>query len=184
MLYLMKHTITLPTKTLVVLCGPAGSGKSTFAAQHFSRTQIVSSDACRALISDSERNYRINRDTFELFHIIIMKRLSLGRLTVADSTALHAFARAPLLEMAQQAGYHTCLIVFNVAFAVCKQRDQQRARQVPIEVIFEQCELLQGARKHVRNEPWDQIHELGEDVTGVQVVRQKRHVTAHEQEPG
>lgn len=180
----MEQTIALPNNTLVVLCGPAGSGKSTFAAHHFTPTQIVSSDVCRALISDSERNFRINRDTFELFHLIIQKRLALGRLTVADSTALQDFARAPLLAMAQQAGFHTCLLVFQVAFAVCHQRNQQRARQVPSEVISQQCALLQSARKYCRSEPWDQIHELGEDVAGVQVVRQKRRVLPHQQEPG
>ncbi len=167
----MEQRIPIASKTLIVLCGPAGSGKSTFAAQHFTPTQIVSSDVCRALISDSERNFHINRDTFDLFHLIIQKRLKLGRLTVADSTALYPFARTPLLEMAKQAGFHTCLLVFHVPFAVCKSRDGQRARQVPIDVIANHCDLLQDTRQDMHHEPWDQIHELGEDVTGVQFVR-------------
>jgi len=178
----MEQTIRIPPNTLVVLCGPAGAGKSTFAAQHFKPTQIVASDRCRALISDSESNFRINRDTFDLFHFIIQKRLQLGRLTVADSTALYAFARAPLLEMAQQADFSTCLIVFNVAFDICWQRAQQRARSIPIDVIAQQCGLFQYTKQDIQSEEWDQIYELGADVTGVRFVRQKRSVPSH-QEP-
>ncbi|HYB00582.1 MAG TPA: AAA family ATPase, partial [Ktedonobacteraceae bacterium] len=90
------HIITIPRRTLLVLCGPAGSGKSTFAAQRFAATTIVSSDHCRAMICDDENNQKVNRDTFELFHLIIQKRLSLGRFTVADSTALQPDARRKL----------------------------------------------------------------------------------------
>jgi len=41
----MEQSIRIPSRVLIVLCGVAGSGKSTFAAQHFTPTQIVSSDA-------------------------------------------------------------------------------------------------------------------------------------------
>ena len=89
----MTIKITVPRRTLLVLCGPAGSGKSTFAAQRFIHTNIVSSDDCRAMICDDEANQQVNRDTFDLFHYIIQKRMYLGRFTVADSTALQSFAR-------------------------------------------------------------------------------------------
>ena len=41
--------IAVPELSLVVLVGVSGSGKSTFAARHFKPTEVVSSDACRAL---------------------------------------------------------------------------------------------------------------------------------------
>jgi protein phosphatase len=163
------------------LCGAAGSGKSTFAAQHFTPTQIVSSDFCRTLISDSDSNFRINSGTFDLFHMIIQKRLKLGRRTCADSTALYAFARAPLLEMAKEADFHTCLIIFTVSLDLCLQRNAQRERLVPIHVIEDQCASLQYARReHIHTEAWDQIHELGTDVTGVRFVRKNRSVAMHQ----
>ncbi len=77
----MSLSIRVLPRTLLVLCGPAGSGKSTFAAQRFGATTVVSSDHCRALICDDANNQQVNRDTFDLFYFIIKKRLFLGRLT-------------------------------------------------------------------------------------------------------
>ena len=48
--------ITIPKRSLVIPIGPSGSGKSTFARRHFLPTEILSSDACRALVSDEENN--------------------------------------------------------------------------------------------------------------------------------
>jgi len=46
--------LTVPEPCLVILCGPAGSGKSTFAVRNFPETSVVSSDRCRAMIADDE----------------------------------------------------------------------------------------------------------------------------------
>src|ERR1051326_2673068 len=106
--------ITLPMRSLLVLSGPAGAGKSTFARklvqahaqQGLQPTKIVSSDECRALICDDENNQQVNRDAFDLFHYIINKRMFLNRFTIADSTALHASARYRLLDLTQRHHYY------------------------------------------------------------------------------
>ncbi|HUW31381.1 MAG TPA: AAA family ATPase, partial [Planctomycetota bacterium] len=67
--------ITLPDPCLVILCGPAGCGKSTFARRHFTSTHIVSSDRCRALLADTEDARWASAEAFELFHKIIEMRL-------------------------------------------------------------------------------------------------------------
>jgi protein phosphatase len=41
--------ITLPELSLVVLIGPSGSGKSSFAKMHFKPSEVLSSDFCRGL---------------------------------------------------------------------------------------------------------------------------------------
>ena len=48
--------IKIPKLSLVVLIGPSGSGKSTFARKHFLPTEVISSDACRAMVSDDEND--------------------------------------------------------------------------------------------------------------------------------
>ncbi len=113
----MAVKITVPRRTLLVLSGPAACGKSTFATRRFLPTQIVSSDICRAMVCDDDTNQAVNRDAFDLFHFIIGRRMRLSRFTVADSTALQAFARRRLLDQARRSGYTACLLLFNVSTA-------------------------------------------------------------------
>ncbi|MBE3564425.1 MAG: AAA family ATPase [Thermogemmatispora sp.] len=161
----MPVSMKLPRRTLLVLCGPAGSGKSTFAARYFSAipTMVVSSDYCRAMICDDPTNQQVNRDTFDVFHYIIRKRLFNGRFTVADSTALHAEARRKLWELALHFGYLKCLVVFNVSLATCLERDRLRERQVGPQVIEYHIRLLQKALQEIPAEQWDRVYVLNED---------------------
>src|SRR5215204_3265999 len=118
--------ITVPKLSLVVLVGPSGSGKSTFARKHFLPTEILSSDACRAMVSDDENNQAVTNEAFTLLHFVAAQRLALGRLTVIDATNVQPEARKPLVELARK--YH-CLpvaIVLNLPEAICHQRNRGR----------------------------------------------------------
>jgi predicted kinase len=154
--------ITVPRRTILVLCGPAASGKSTFASQHFAPSMIVSSDYCRELICDDSNNQHVNRDAFDLFYYIINKRMYLSRFTIADSTALQASARARLLELARRYGYFACLLIFNTSIATCLERNRQRGRNVEEQVIAYHAGLLQQVIRDAATEDWQQIHILDE----------------------
>ena len=68
--------ISIPELSLVLLVGPSGCGKSSFARKHFLPTEIVSSDFCRALVSDNENDQSATGDAFDLLHEIVRKRLA------------------------------------------------------------------------------------------------------------
>jgi predicted kinase len=167
-----SQKIFLPQRTLLVLCGPAGSGKSTFAhafvdrhrALGLRRTTIVSSDHCRALICDDESNQHINGQTFELFHLILDRRMEQSRFSIADSTALQAEARKRLLEQAQRHEYTTCLCVFNMSLHTCIENDQRtaRGRIVGKDVIAYHVGLLAQAMQSIPDEGWDNVIVLNE----------------------
>ncbi len=123
--------IRLPLGALVVLVGPAGSGKSTWAARHFLPTQIVSSDACRGMIADDETDQAVSRDAFRLLYFILHERLRRGLLTVVDSTALQPAARAELLSIAAQHGRPAVAVVFALPPELNVQWNASRARSVP-----------------------------------------------------
>lgn len=63
-------TLTLPDLYLVVLVVVSGSGKSTFARKHFRPTESLSSDACRAMVSDNENNQATTKDAPALNHFL------------------------------------------------------------------------------------------------------------------
>ena len=96
--------ITIPELSLVVLIGPSGSGKSTFARTHFKATEVLSSDACRGLVSDDENNQAATKDAFDVLHFIGAKRLAAAKLTVVDATNVQGEARKPLVALARE--YH------------------------------------------------------------------------------
>jgi protein phosphatase len=57
--------VSVPKLSLVVLVGPTGSGKSTFARRHFQPTEILSSDACRGMVSDNENDQTVTNEAFD-----------------------------------------------------------------------------------------------------------------------
>jgi len=149
------NEILIPRNTLIVLCGPAGSGKSTWAARHFSPSQIVSSDACRTLVADDPANQDATPEAFQAMNFIIQKRLSLGRLTVADATSLKREDRKPLLKIARRFAFHAALVVFNIPIEVCLARNSKRDRVVPKHAIASQYALLQTTLRTVGAEGFD-----------------------------
>ena len=173
-------SLVIPKQTLIVLCGPAGSGKSTFAQRFVERhyvqgcrpTTIVSSDYCRELICDEVTNQQINRDTFDLFYYIIQKRMFQHSLTIADSTALIPQARRRLVEMARRQRFTTCLVVFNMSLQICIARDGEanRGRVVGEQVIAYHIKQLQHALQEIPHEGWDQIYILDDQHSDLDLV--------------
>jgi protein phosphatase len=162
--------VALPDPCLVILCGPAGCGKSTFAARHFIQTAVVSSDRCRALVADDERDNRASAAAFALFHQIIDSRLAFGRLTVADSTALHPDARRDLRRIARRRVAPVVLVAFNIPEEVCVVWNTGRARRVPRSVIRRQRLQFEEALARVDAEGYEQVVVLGrDDVDGVSI---------------
>lgn len=145
--------IAIPNLSLVVLIGPSGSGKSTFARKHFLLSEILSSDACRAMVSDEENNQAVTNDAFEVLHFIAGKRLALGRLTVVDATNVQPEARKPLVALARQ--YH-CLpvaIVLNMPEWICQERNRLRTgREFGQHVVRQQQSQLRRSLRGLAKE--------------------------------
>jgi protein phosphatase len=163
-------SIRLFRPSIIVLCGPAACGKSTFAQRHFRPTQIVSSDWARALVCDDERDQRFNAQAFALVHFLLEQRLTLNRLCVVDSTAVTAQARKDLLELARKCQVPTTLILFNVPLETCVERDGKRERSVGRAIVERQYHALQEASPTIRQEGFDQVVELQDgDLDSVQI---------------
>ena len=122
-----RNEIRLPTLSLVVLVGLSGSGKSTFAARHFAPTEILSSDFCRALVSDDDNDQTVTSEAFDVLHHIAGVRLGLGRITVVDATNVQAHARKPLVELARRHHVLPVAIVLDVPERLCQERNAGRA---------------------------------------------------------
>ena len=166
--------LEIPELCLVVLVGPSGSGKSTFAARHFKPTEVVSSDACRAMVSDDANDQAATTDAFALLNFIASTRLRAGRLTVIDATSVQPQARKPLVELARE---HDCLpvaIVLNMPESVCLARNRGRDdRNFGDHVVRRQVQQLRRSLRGLRREGFRYIHVLDtpEDVEAASIQR-------------
>ncbi|MEJ2006933.1 MAG: AAA family ATPase [Acidobacteriota bacterium] len=158
-----ERIIRLLRPSVIVLCGPAACGKSTFAIRHFRPTHVISSDFCRQLVCDDEKDQRYHSQTFALVNFLIGQRLSINRLCVVDSTALTPGARKSLLDLGRKYRVRTELFLFDIPLAKCLEHDSMRERSVGPKVIEEHYRLFQHAKTAVQSEGFDQVVELHEE---------------------
>src|SRR5688572_21416295 len=148
----IKH-INIPELSLVVLIGASSSGKSTFARKHFKPTEIVSSDYCRAVVSDDENSMSSTEDAFELARYITGKRLKNGLLTVIDATNVQEEARKGWVRLAREYHVLPVAIVVNIPEKICLQRHESRSdRDFGNHVIPSQVRQLKRSLKHLKLE--------------------------------
>ena len=168
-------TITIPRLSLVVLIGPSGSGKSTFARAHFKPTEILSSDACRALVSDDENDQAATNDAFDVLHFIASKRLAAGLLTVIDATNVQESARKPLIELARRFHVLPVALVLDLPEAVCQERNRDRPdRDFGPHVIRRQQRDLHRSIRKLKRDGFRHVTVLStpEEVAAATIERQ------------
>lgn len=163
-----NEVVTLPRRSLIALCGPAGAGKSTFAGEVARRnrlapTAVVSSDACRLMLCDETGSLTgaqwaiLQPNTFQLFLTIVGMRLSIGRPALADGVNLHLELRTGLLGHARAHEYPSALVVFDVSLETCLVQNEQRARHMPEWQIRGQHEALHDLIPRLAEEGWDHV---------------------------
>ncbi len=125
-----ERILVVPTSGLVVLVGASGAGKTSFAARHFAPTEVLSSDAFRALVGDDEADQSATAAAFDVLGRVLAHRLQRGRLSVVDATNVTTGARRTLLQLADTARRPVVAIVLDLPEAVCQERNARRAGRV------------------------------------------------------
>jgi len=166
--------VALPELALVVLVGPTGSGKSTFARRHFKPTEILTSDFCRALVSDDENDQSATTDAFAVLHFIAGRRLARGLLTVVDATNVQPEARKPLIELAREYHVLPVAIVFDLPGEILEERSRTRTdRDLGAHVLRNQQSQLRRSLRNLQKEGFRHVWTLRspEEVEAVAVER-------------
>ena len=148
---------------LYVLCGIAGSGKSTFALEFLSENWLwahrVSTDEIRLRLYGDEACQKDPKRVFEVAYEEIHKWLP-NRDVIFDATNLKRSFRKQLIDEFKEYAEKIVCIYFipNVRLAI--ERDAGRARVVGRSVILRQAEQLEVPTK---DEGFDDIVQIDSD---------------------
>jgi len=166
--------LRVPRDAMVLLVGVAASGKSTFARRHFAATEILSSDAMRALIADDPSAQNATDDAFDLLHRLLAMRLRRGRLTVVDATNVEEWARRELIAVARRHRRPAVAIVLDLSLEVVLARNLEReAPRPPAAAVRRQHGWLRSSLETLPGEGFAAVHVLRSEaeVESVQIER-------------
>lgn len=150
--------LELSARSLVLLIGASGAGKSTFCRRWFRPTEILSSDHFRAMLTDDESDQSVNEEAFALLYQVMARRLSRGRRTVLDATSVRAEDRQRPLALARQYQASPVAIVFALPPSLCRSRNAARPhRHVPEPVLEWQLEQVAASLESLPREGFDQV---------------------------
>ena len=172
----MPEEISIPELCLVVLVSASGSGKSSFAKEHFRPTEVLSSDFCRGLVSDDENDQAATKDAFEVLNFIAAKRLAAGRLVVVDATNVQREARKPLVALAREHDVLPIAIVLDLPEKLCRERNlSRRDRDFGPHVVRNQTRQLRRSLKGLKREGFRHVAVLSspEEVAAATVGRRR-----------
>ena len=147
----------IPDPALVVLIGPSGSGKSSWAKARYLAREIVSSDQLRGIVGSGEHDLDASADAFALLDQIVSARARRGLTVVVDTLGLDQDKRLGYLALARRSGLPAVAVVFGTSAEVCRRRNRTRDIPVPAAVLAEQLRRLPAVREQVAVEGWDVV---------------------------
>jgi predicted kinase len=133
-------------KTLHMMIGIAGSGKSTYSTTlqknlHYEPI-IISSDGIRFNICGDESVQSKNDLVFNTIRSILIYNMSLNKDIIYDATNYNRKNRKIVMSLASAFNYNVIGYYFDIPLEECKKRNQSRERVVPEHVLEKQFSKL------------------------------------------
>jgi len=144
-------------RTLILMRGAPGSGKSTFIKEHNLEQFTLCADNIRLLIQTPEQdvngNWKISQQNdkkvWDLLFEILEKRMERGEFTVIDATNSKTSEMTKYKELASEYRYRICVVDFtDLPIEECKKRNSQRDgyKVVPDFVIDKMYSRFEGQK--------------------------------------
>ena len=131
---------------IIVLRGVPGSGKTTWAREHYPSFKRVNKDDLRAMLDDGE--YSLANETFVREAQIAIIRLAAWhmRAVVVDDTNINPDHIRTFRELAAELGYAFRIVDMGTPLEECIRRDALRARPIGAVRIQEMWDRLEACK--------------------------------------
>ncbi|MGH8957721.1 MAG: AAA family ATPase, partial [Acidimicrobiia bacterium] len=112
----------IPDPALVVLVGPSGSGKSSWAERRYRPEEIVSSDRLRSLVGSGEHDLDASEVAFDILDRVVASRVGRHLTAVVDTLGFDPARRQAHRAAANKAGLPAVAVLFETPEDRCRAR--------------------------------------------------------------
>ncbi len=136
------------------MVGIPGSGKSTLAQRLVDKGYAaLNADSIRQELWGDAADQRDQEKVFEIFFKRFDELTAKESDIVVDNVNTNPRHRAQIIEKAKACGYSDIqLWVLDVPLAICLERNKQRSRNVPDEIVSKMHETLNGPGRPKKHE--------------------------------
>jgi len=139
----LRQESSMPRGRLHLLIGPAGTGKSHWAAEHLAHTQVISSDQMRQELTGDPADQSQNYLVFQRCMDRVRALLHAGAEVTFDATNYSRALRHRPVQAARWSAAEIVSYFFDVGLKPALGRNAGRERIVPEPVIRRQHRLLE-----------------------------------------
>ncbi|MEM7537287.1 MAG: AAA family ATPase [Chloroflexota bacterium] len=141
--WMRSHDTRHSDKTFTLLVGVSGSGKSTWVGQQPDDTTVIRLDDIRAEMTGDVSNQKHNGRVAQLAKERLRAALRQRGNVIWDGTNLREDRRRSLLNIAEDYGAFTRIVVFQTTTETLHQRNRVRDKPIPMDVLERQIERMQ-----------------------------------------
>jgi len=139
--------------TFTIMCGPSGSGKSSWIARSGKTFEVISLDELRVELTGNRDDQSRNGEVFQRAVDLLKKTLREKKDVIWDGTNLLRDGRARLVKIGVDYGAFVQIVAFQTSETEIRKQNKQREFRVPDSVLNRQIDRIEWPRL-------DEAHEV------------------------